>query len=196
MNYLHTQTEPELLLWNQVVEDDEKAFEKLFALFYPVLVAYAGKYIEEPYVCEDIAQDVFVTLWEDRQRLTITSSLRSYLIAITRNNCLNHLRKENLNRQYQEVVLRDRLGMEEKEEDLYTLNELYDMLEKALARLPETYRTVFEMHRMEGKKYDEIAKKMNLSLRTVKRYNAQAIETLKDDLKDYLPVFLIFLLLR
>lgn len=195
MRHLPPHSEPDLLLWNQVVKDDEKAFEKLFALFYPALAAYAQKYIEAPSICEDIAQDVFVSLWENRKNLIITSSLRNYLLISTRNNCLNYLRKENLNRQYQESLLKDSPGAE-NEDDLHTLTELYDMLEKAVARLPEGYRSVFEMHFLEGKKYDEIAETMNLSLRTVKRYNAQAVEILKNEFKDYLPIFLAYILLN
>lgn len=191
MSYLHPHSEPELLLWNRIVKDDEEAFEKLFVLFYPALTAYAEKYIEKVSVCEDIAQDIFVSLWENRKELVITCSLRNYLLVSTRNSCLNYLRRENLNRQYQEFILKDHPDMDENEDDLYTLTELYDMLDKAIARLPEGYRTVFEMHRMEGKKYDEIAKTMNLSLRTVKRYNAQAVDMLKEELKDYLPMILI-----
>lgn len=194
MNHTQIYSEQEMLLWNKVVNDDKKAFETLFKLFYQPLSVYAGKYIPESQICEDIAQDVFVSLWEDRKRLSIATSLRSYLVTSIRNHCLNYLRKENLNRQYRASVFD--LNADVHEEDLYTFTELHEMLEKALARLPEGYRAVFEMHRLEGKKYDEIAEKMNLSLRTVKRYHSHSLEILRNELKDFLPMLFICFLLK
>lgn len=180
----------ELLLWKTVVNDDEKAFEKLFSLFYPALAVYARRYIVEQAIREDIVQDVFVALWENRKRLTITTSIRSYLILAVRNNCLNYLKKEGMNRQYLELVSVEE-GM--NDDNVYLLSELYDLFEKALNKLPETYRLVFEMHRFDGKNYDEIARELNISVRTAKRYKSQVVEILHEELKDYLP-FLFFTL--
>lgn len=191
MNHqLHSQ-ESDLLLWNTVVKDDEKAFEKLFGLFYPSLSIYAKRYIEERTVCEDIVQDVFVALWEGRKKLLITTSIRSYLILSVRNHCLNYLRKEGLSLQYQELITKEQTTADQGQ-DVYLLSELYEMLDKALAKLPDTYRLVFEMHRMEGKNYEEIAEALNISVRTAKRYKSQVVEILKNELKDYLPLILLF----
>lgn len=62
-------------------------------------------------------------------------------------------------------------------------------------KLPETYRLIFEMSRLENKSNVEIAETLNIPLRTVERYKAKAIEILKKDLKDYLPLLLYFHLL-
>lgn len=188
MSYpLHTQ-DTELLLWSTVVNDDEKAFEKLFSLFYPSLAVYARRYIEEQAIREDIVQDVFVALWESRKNLVIKTSVRSYLILSVRNHCLNYLKKEGLSRQYQEFIsTKESIN----DDDVYLLSELYDLFEKALNKLPETYRIVFEMHRFEGKNYDEIARELNISVRTAKRYKSQVVEILKNELKDYLPLLVL-----
>jgi RNA polymerase sigma-70 factor (ECF subfamily) len=196
MNHLRHNPEAENLLWSRVVDDDEKAFEKIFTLFYPALSVYAKKYIEDRAVCEDIVQDTFVSLWEDRKRLLITSSLRNYLTVSVRNHCLNFLKKEGLTRQYRESIRKETLMPDEDPDNIYTLTELYDLLDKDLAGLPDNYRIVFEMHRMEGKKHEEIAEELNLSLRTVKRYQSRAIEILKENLKDYLPLVIITILIN
>jgi RNA polymerase sigma-70 factor (ECF subfamily) len=196
MTHSQHQSEPELLLWKMVVNDDEKAFEKIFTLFYPALAQYAERYIDEQVVREDLVQDVFATLWEDRKRLVVSTSLRSYLMVSVRNSCLNHLKKEGVRRQYHESIYRDNVVSEQDEGDLYTLTELYEMLDKALAKLPDSYRIVFEMHRMEGKTYEEIAEKLNLSVRTVKRYKNQVVEALRGDLKDYLYLISVYMLIN
>lgn len=76
------------------------------------------------------------------------------------------------------------------ENDIYLLTELQALLDKALSKLPETYRLVFEMNRLEGKSFDEIAETLNISVRTAKRYKSQATDILKEDLKDYLSLVL------
>lgn len=190
MYQLNHISDPEHLFLKTVVNDDEKAFEKLFELFYPPLTIYAKRYIEERVLCEDIVQDVFASLWEERKKLSITSSIRNYLIAAVRNGCLNHLHKESLSKRYREFISTEH-GDEDNEE-VYLLTELNELFDKALAKLPETYRIVFEMHRMEGKDYNEIAATLNISVRTAKRYKSQVIEILKEELKDYLPFMILF----
>ncbi|MDR1623769.1 MAG: RNA polymerase sigma-70 factor [Tannerellaceae bacterium] len=177
--------DPETLLWKTVMNDDEKAFETLFGLFYPPLCAYARRYVDSLHAREDIVQDVFAALWEDRKRLSIAGPVRHYLVAAVRNHCLNYLRHEGLLRNYREAIKEtDR----QDTNDIYLLTELYELLEKALSKLPVTYRLVFEMHRMEGKNYEEIAQSLNISVRTAKRYKSQVTDLLKQDLKDYLPL--------
>jgi len=190
MSYRSPCTESDFFLWKMTVDDDEKAFEKLFELFYPALSVYAKKYVEEQTIREDIVQDVFVTLWEDRKKLTITTSVRNYLIISVRNRCFNHLHKEGLSRQYQEAISAKHADKTENEE-IYLLTELYELLDKTLAKLPETYRLVFEMHSMQGKDYNEIAEALNISVRTAKRYKSQVIDVLQKELKDYLPLIVL-----
>ena len=80
-------------------------------------------------------------------------------------------------------------------DEFYLLTELQKLLDEALAKLPQTYRLIFEMSRLENNSNTEIAEKLNIPLRTVERYKAKAIEILKKDLKDYLPLLLYFHLL-
>ncbi|GAB6009528.1 RNA polymerase sigma-70 factor [Dysgonomonas reticulitermitis] len=183
--------EPDQLLWNIVNLDDEKAFEQLFELFYPSLLGYARKYICNRSVCEDIVQEAFVSLWEYRKTLHITQSVRSYLLVSVRNHCLNLLKKEGLTHKYQEFLLKT--TCQKDNENFYLLTELYEMLDKALAKLPETYRTVFEMHRIEKKSYEDIAEELHISVRTAKRYKNHVMDILKKDLKDYLTLMILII---
>lgn len=167
---------------------DEKAFKTLFSLYYPPLCIYAKRYIDSKAAREDIVQDVFAVLWEDRKKLSITGSIRFYLVAAVRNHCLNYLRREGLQRNYREAAIDSNLSGRQDMDDIYLLTELYELLDKALAKLPDTYRLVFEMHRMEGRNYEEIAETLNISVRTAKRYKSQVMDILRNDLKDYLPI--------
>lgn len=176
------------LLEKIVNHDDEKAFEQLFELFYSPLQNYAGRYINSKSACEDIVQEVFVSLWENRKTLHVVS-VRNYLLVSVRNRCLNFLKKERLTHRYQELVLKTTSHRDN--ENFYLLTELYEMLDNALAKLPETYRMIFEKYRIEKKSYEDIAEELHISVRTAKRYKSLVMDVLKKKLKDYLTLMVL-----
>lgn len=179
---------PDVLLWNISVRDDEKSYRQLFELYYPALFVYAKRYIEQRHIREDIVQDVFLSIWEKRKSISIQTSIRNYLLACVRNSCLNYLRRHTTESLDQLIPQNIPLYAESNDE-FYMLSELKAMLVESLSKLPENYRRVFELNRFEGKSYGEIALSMDISVRTVERYKNKAIEILKNDLKDYLPFF-------
>lgn len=185
---------PDELLWKIAINDDKEAYRALFDLFYPGLCLYAKRYVDERAVAEDLVQDVFVTLWEIRKKIKIESSVRNYLVVSVKNQCLNYLKREGYKHSYIETCLSNNTDPSDYNE-FYLLTELQKLLDEALAKLPETYRLIFEMSRLENKSNTEIAEKLNIPLRTVERYKAKAIDILKKDLKDYLPLLLYFHLL-
>lgn len=179
----------DLLLWNISNKDDKDAFRQLFEYYYPALCVYAKRFIEEKEIREDIVQDVFFSVWESRKQISVQLSTRGYLVACVRNHCLNHLRRnkaETFDPSFQENIPE----YAENNDDLYTWIELQELLAKALNKLPDDYRRVFELNRLEDKNYAEIADTMHISIRTVERYKNKAIEILKKELKDYLPLFI------
>lgn len=82
---------------------------------------------------------------------------------------------------------------ETETDSVYTLDELYRLLYETLNKLPENYRTVFMKSFFEGKTHAEIAEEMNLSVKSINRYKQKTMELLRNELKDYLPLFLLFL---
>lgn len=187
---IHT-SELDQLLWNIIVLDDEKAYEQLFTLFYPPLLGYAKKYIENQFACEDIVQEIFVLLWENRKALQITRSVRNYLLTAVRNHCLNYLKREGFARQYHEFIIEKQLsGNENENNEFFLLKELQELLYQALAKLPEPYRRVFEMRRIENQSYESIAEELHISVRTAKRYKSHVMDRLREELRDYLPMLL------
>lgn len=160
---------------------EENELEQLFILFYAPLLAYARKYIDDLSVREDIVQEVFVSMWENRKTLPPVRSARGYLLAAVRNSCLNILKKNGHASRYHEFVLNE--ASQNGEDELYLSTELHEMLDNVLDRLPEAYRTVFEMHCVDRKHMSDIAEKLGISLRTAKRYKATVVDTLKKRLK-------------
>ncbi|MDR0393821.1 MAG: RNA polymerase sigma-70 factor [Tannerella sp.] len=179
------------LLWRVALKDDEDAFRSIFLDFFPSLCVFAHRYIESWETCEDIVQDTFFKVWKNRKNIEISVSGRNFLITSVRNSCIDYLRKKDTEMSWQQS---EQLNMSvATTEDLYSTIELENMLNNALSRLPENVRIVFEQNRFEGKTYAQIAQEQHISVKTVEAYMTKALKQLRIDLKDFLPLFLLFL---
>lgn len=176
------------------LNDDAEAFKILFYDYFPPLCVFARRYIPEMQVCEDIVQDTFLKIWKNRKEQEITTSIRNFLITSVKNNCLNYLKRQDLEQTY---IQRRGEQYEEffpgTQDDLYTTRELEQLIETALNKLPENIREVFEMNRFEGLTYARIAENKQISVKTVEAYMGKALKHLRKELSDYLPFIFLFL---
>ncbi len=171
------------------LKDDEEAFRTLFFEFFSSLCVFAHKYIDSWETCEDIVQDNFYKIWRNRKSIEITTSARNFLITSVRNSCIDYLRKQQNERNWQENENEDK----QTYNDLYSHIELEQMLNEALTKLPDNIREIFEMNRFEGKTYKEIAEIKQISVKTVEANITKALKHLRIELKDYLPLVLLLL---
>lgn len=180
------------LLWKKIsYQDDEGAFRSLFYDYFAPLCVFSQRFIEDPETCEDIVQNFFYKLWVRRKEIVVQTSFRNFLLTSVRNACLDYLRKQEVERKWVEKHLEEEV--EEEEYDLYTTVELEQLLENALAKLPEPVASTFRMNRFEGKTYAEIAQQKGISVKTVEAYMTRALKFLRVELKDYLPFLAFFL---
>lgn len=173
--------------------DDRRAFERVFRESYRPLTAYAFRFVRELPTAENIVQDVFLKLWQNRHQLVITTSLAHYLFRSVRNHSLNHLDKTKVRSEY----LKMQINRTEGDEDysaFYPEIGLLDKIETAIRALPTKRQEIFRMAREEGLKYREIADQLNLSVKTVETQMTLALKQLRDALKEYhhLVLFLLF----
>lgn len=187
-------TDHDSYLWHQVQQNNEHAFEAIFRKHFTPLCNYAIGLIGNKSIAEDITEDCFLKLWQQRNTITIDTSLKAYLYRFVRNRCINFMEHEVVQDKY---LKRKRYLLYDKElaEPVYegspfqnlVSRELEKEIEKSLQSLPEHCRQIFEMNRFEGLKYREIAKKLNISITTVKTQMNRALTKLRMQLKDYLP---------
>ncbi len=169
--------------------DDQEAFKELFFDFYPALCVFAQRYISSPEACEDIVQDTFFHLWKNRKKIEISSSFKNLLITSVKNSCTDYLRKQSVRQHHAQKQAISATA--DTPEVIYTIGELEEMLHTALAQLPENVRRAFELSRFENMTYNQIAKEMSVSPKTVEAYISKALSLLRTELKDYLP-FVLF----
>lgn len=180
-----------ILFFKIVTNEDKGAFKTLFYQFFTPLCVFAHRYIDDWETCQDIVQDVFARVWDKRHTIKIETSPRNFLITCVRNNCIDYLRREDL----QSIWISSELqkNSDDTPGDIYSVVELRELLEKALAKLPDNLRVTFEKNRFDKMKYAEIADEMDISVKTVESRIGKALKLLREELKDYLPIALLML---
>ncbi len=169
---------------------NKAGFESLFKSHFSYLCNFAKQYVEDADTAQDICQKVFINLWEKRQSLDASKSIKSYLFTSVRNRCLNHIRDQKKFRS--QVLDLDCAGFDiVEQDDHFAEEELAKKIEQALNGLPEKCRKVFEMSRFQEMKYREIAEELSVSQKTVEAHMSKAMKHLRKALGDYL--FFIFI---
>ena len=188
MNNLNNNEKSVRLLKN----DNGEYFEMVYKHYFAPLYSFATRYLvrEE---AQGVVQETMLWLWENKGSLIPELSLKSLLFTIVKNRCLNRIGRQEIKSRIHESIVQ---AHEEQFEDpdFYFENELFQIFKESLERLPDTFRQAFEMSRMEGFTHKEIAEKLDVSPQTVNYRLGKALEILRADLKDYLPLFLILLL--
>ena len=181
----------EKILLEKVRESDQSSFAIIFTAYYVDLVQFAGTFISDRDTCEDLVQNAFVDFWENRESLIILISLKCYLLKIIQNRCIDWLRHLKIREQYNTYADHHLRLMENDTENYFLRSELEANLEKALNILPPAISLVFRMNRQEGLTYNEIAKRQNVSVRTIEVRIGKALNMLREHLKDYLITILL-----
>lgn len=165
-------------------------------IIMPLSACMQKRFVDDKEVREDIVSDVFTSLWDklDTDSFDLQSETAlGYIKMCVKNSCLNFLKHQEYEWSYAENIQKKAPLYETETDSVYTLDELYRMLYETLNKLPENYRTVFMKSFFEGKTHAEIAEEMNLSVKSINRYKQKTMELLRNELKDYLPLFLLFL---
>ena len=161
---------------------DMGTFREIYRKYAPIMQAFASKYIDRA-TAEDLVQDVFMRIWVARETLPINESLQAYLFRAVRNSCINHLEHLRVKKGYeaQEMI---ELQIREAEffqspEQLLIRREQLEQVRCEIEKLPEKSRQVFKMAYDDDMKAAEIAKELNLSVRTVETQIYKALKTLR-----------------
>ena len=172
--------------------DDQTAFELIFRFYYAGLVVFSKQLTNSGSDAEEMVQDFFVQLWENRKKIKDVDSLKPYFFTSIKNKSLNHLKKrgieQNVHDYIKEQVEKDILY----DPDIYVTSELQEQIRRAIDDLPERCREIFMMSKLRGFSNDEIAEEFNISKRTVETQISKALRILRNKLQNYLG-FLLFI---
>jgi RNA polymerase sigma-70 factor (ECF subfamily) len=183
----------ELHLFAAMKLGSKESFNYFFDYYYSGLCIYANKYIGDLSASEEIVQDVFVRFWEKRENIEIESSVRSYLFRAVYNQSMNLLKHKKIEYAYCLHNIVNPNNLYEEQWSLFNESELRHVLDQAISKLPARCKEVFELSRFENLKNKEIAEKLGITEKTVENQITKALKVLREELKDFLPLFLIYL---
>lgn len=162
----------------------------MFREHYEAVCNFAYSFLKDSNHSEDLVQDVFVKLWENRNQIEIEISIKAYLYKTVKNSCLNAIKHEKVKRKHQEFEIANQIVELESQTELEA-DELKDKINEKILSLPEKRREVFLYSREDGLKYAEIADKLNISIKTVENHMGLALKYLREELKYWLTIIII-----
>ncbi|MCE5345247.1 MAG: RNA polymerase sigma-70 factor [Bacteroidales bacterium] len=166
----------------RIRKGDVKEYESLFRSSYVSLVKYARTLIKDHDTAEEIVQELFFRLWQSRENLKIDTSLNGYLFRSVHNRCLHYIEHNKVVLRHAEEMLIQQPENQETPLDILRYKELQAKIAGVLERLPDRCGRIFCMNRFEGLKYNEIAEKLSVSIKTVESNMGKALKEFRKEL--------------
>ncbi len=170
----------------QVRQGDRKAFRRIYDHYREQVWCFASRYLQNPSDLEEIVQEIFVKVWETRERIDPHRSLSNYLFTITKNTIFNKRQKRINEQAYLRYmrIYQTASRLETEKEVFYT--ECRHMVEKSIQSLPAKRRQVYRLNREQGLSHKEISEKLGISQKTIESHMRLALIKIRSDLQDYL----------
>ena len=157
---------------------DKDSFENLFREYFSPLISFARKILVDEDDAREVVQKVFINLWEKREEIDLSTSLKSYLFTSVHNRSLNVIRDR---KKFSSEEVPDMAGDWDVSAQIESM-ELEEKINEALQALPEKCRQIFELNRFDGLKYSEMAAQLEISIKTVENQMSKALKILREKL--------------
>jgi len=183
-------------LFAKIKEDNVFAFNALFTKYYKPLCFYANKIIGKSELAEEVVQELFIRIWENRLTMQIGKSVKSYLYRSVYNRSVNYIRdnKASGNTIDLDSSCSDHESYYNADNEIL-LSELETKLFEIIDEFPEKQKNVFLLRRFENLSYKEISQKLNMSEKMVEKYLGKSLAVLREALIEYrghLPGYFTF----
>lgn len=192
---MYTNSEQERQLIVRLINNDEAAFCELYALYKNRLMYFAMKFLKSSNFAEDVFQDAFAAVWQNRRFLHPESPFAPYIYTIVKNRILNLLAGIDQEQQLKNTILSGSVDISNNTEDSILDADLNQLLDKALQSLTPRQRRIFDMSRKEMKSHQEIADELNISVYTVQQHISASLKVIRAYLVKYAGTYTNLLLL-
>lgn len=177
----------DLFVLAQLKEGNVKVFEALFRQHYSPLCLYAAGITGSVEAGEEIVEELFYVFWKDREKLQLFHSIKSYLYGAVRNEALQYCEHREVRNRHRDKVLADSdIEAAYNPQEQLEYEELQALVNRTLAKLPQRRLRIYQLHRMGGKKYAEIATLLSLSVKTVEAEMTKALKVLRKEIENYI----------
>lgn len=162
-------------------------FESLFTTYYPKIQNFLAGFLDSKEEVEDLAQDVFVKIWQNRSQLIYVENINAYLYRIAKNTLFDYIEKTQKQR-YTRTSNLPEVPTTDEVEELIFADELNDLINLTVEEMPQQRKTIFNFSRKEGLSNEEIAQRLGISKRTVETHISAALS----DIRKVISIFLLF----
>ncbi len=183
----------ESVVIEKLIAGSQEAFSTIYKRYSSLVSAFLLKYVKSPDLAEDLTQEIFLKIWQDRTKLTEVNSFRSYLFTISRNHTFNFLKRASVDKTAKAIILQSYNPYVDLEQEI-SIKDYLRYIESLLEALPPQSREVFKLCRQEFKTYDEAAEILGISRNTIKKHMVRSMKILGDNVKKDLNIDLILLL--
>jgi RNA polymerase sigma-70 factor (family 1) len=170
-----------------LVLGDEKAFTLIYHAHWKALFSVAYTTTKSREVAQELVQEVFVSLWVNRNNTTIQTNLKAYLCGAVRNKVFDYYDKQKVRERYKNTVVQETSLVINSTEETIAFEEISSLVDQQIKTLPETTRKIFILSRIKGFSIPEIATELSLSVKTVEYHLTKALKHLRLHLTEYSP---------
>jgi len=179
-------------LMQEIKADNMFAFDVLYKKYCKRVYKFGYSILKSQEESENLMQDVFLSLWENRNKVEKDSSIKSYIFTIAYNSAVSFIRKKAKESQFVEYLKSlQEINIEPVNVEL-EFKELTNKLEEIVKSLPQRQKEVYLMHKVEGLKYSEIAERLNISVNTIENHMSGALKTIRKKLGNYSLIAILF----
>jgi RNA polymerase sigma-70 factor (ECF subfamily) len=179
-------------LFASIRKGDEEAFAELFNRYWTKAFFMAYQKLNDQEAAEEIVQEVFITLWDKRESLSI-QNFSAYLYTCIRNKCLNYIEAKIIERKHWEFYRQFIHQSDHETEKMVSYDTLLEAIHTSMESLPKKTRRVFQLNKLEGRSVSEIANVLNLSEKAIEYHLARSLKHLRMHLKDFTLLLLLSL---
>ena len=179
-------------LMQEIKADNMFAFDVLYKKYSKKLYKFGYSILKSKEETENLIQDVYLNLWENRHKVEKDSSVKSYVFTITYNSAISVIRKKAKESQFVEYLKSlQQINIEPVNVEL-EYNELTKKLDEIVKALPQRQKEVYLMHKVDGLKYSEITERLHISVNTIENHMSRALKTIRKKLGNYSLIAILF----
>lgn len=171
---------------------NRKDFEQLYDEYYSGLCAYAFRFVRSRAMAEDMVQDVFCQIWNNKKEISFHISGKSYLYLSVKNRCLDYIKHNNIHSRYEEIMKNGGEVSQNFTWEHFVEREMETFVESSLSKLPQDLRELFILNKIEGRTAQSIADEKGVSVRTIEGQIARSLKLLRENLSLLSYSILIF----
>ena len=161
---------------------DSQVYEVVFKKYYPLLVVFVVRHIGDEDVAKDIVQDIFFKLFERGHSLPDNFQLKSWFYRVARNAAVDYLRHLQVEDKYKFLMAEGMINIPDIDEEID--EQVYAKVNLAIESLPEQCRLIIKLNVLEGKKYQEIAEELGITINTIRTQVSRGYKKLREILAE------------